>query len=78
MNATACLVARQQPEGKFWFCSFGNKKEEKTKRNDASSPPSSLISASSCAERGGLTWKRPGRTSDTGTAGGPCVSGSVA
>lgn len=36
--------------------------------------PPSLISVSSYGERGGLTSRRPGHISDTGTAGGLCVS----
>lgn len=37
-------------------------------------PDPGLISASSCGEPGGPTWRRPGRISDTGTAGDPCAS----
>lgn len=37
-----------------------------------------LISVFSYAERGGPTWRRPGHISDTGTAGGRCVSCSGA
>lgn len=80
VNTTACLVARQL-EGslRFVFCFFFLSVFIFFFffSNAAFIPWLGLINVSSCAGRGGLTWKRPGHISDTGMAGGPCASCSV-
>lgn len=79
MNTTACLVARQL-EGslRFVFCFFLSFCFHFLFFSNAAFIPwLGLINVSSCAGRGGLTWKRPGHISDTGMAGGPCASCSV-
>lgn len=77
VKATACLVAWQRPEGKLWLLkSVGHKfvlgSTNVLLCSGAFMP--SLTSVSSYGEQGGLILRRPCHISDTGMAGGLCVS----